>query len=43
MLSELINHLYGTPDIDKLSKRDRKDALRQMAERTPKYATVPND
>ncbi|GAA2820083.1 peptide deformylase [Kitasatospora paracochleata] len=37
------DHLYGFLYIDKLSKRDRKDALRQMADGTPKYATVPND
>ncbi|WP_030267885.1 peptide deformylase [Streptomyces sp. NRRL B-24484] len=37
------DHLYGYLYIDRLSKRDRKDALRQMSEGTPKYATVPND
>ncbi|MFB7950472.1 peptide deformylase [Kitasatospora phosalacinea] len=37
------DHLYGYLYIDRLSKRDRKDALRQMADGTPKYATVPND
>lgn len=37
------DHLYGYLYIDRLSKRDRKDALRQMAEGTPKYETVPND
>ncbi|MGW2396864.1 peptide deformylase [Kitasatospora sp. NPDC001664] len=37
------DHLYGFLYIDKLSKRDRKDALKQMAEGTPRYATVPND
>ncbi|MCZ0981213.1 peptide deformylase [Streptomyces diastatochromogenes] len=37
------DHLYGFLYIDKLSKRDRKDALRQMAEGTPRYETVPND
>lgn len=37
------DHLYGYLYIDRLSKRERKDALRQMAEGTPKYATVPND
>ncbi|GGV07912.1 peptide deformylase 4 [Kitasatospora herbaricolor] len=37
------DHLYGQLYIDRLSKRDRKDALKQMAEGTPKYATVPND
>ncbi|MDH6116448.1 peptide deformylase [Kitasatospora sp. GAS204B] len=37
------DHLNGYLYIDRLSKRDRKDALRQMAEGTPTYATVPND
>ncbi|GJF29914.1 peptide deformylase 4 [Kitasatospora sp. NE20-6] len=37
------DHLYGYLYVDRLSKRDRKDALRQMAEGTPRYATVPND
>ncbi|MGW6744582.1 peptide deformylase [Streptomyces sp. NPDC055025] len=37
------DHLYGRLYIDRLSKRDRKDALRQMAENTPRYETVPND
>ncbi|MEV4556071.1 peptide deformylase [Kitasatospora sp. NPDC049285] len=37
------DHLYGYLYIDRLSKRDRKDALRQMADGTPKYATVAND
>ncbi|WP_035845617.1 peptide deformylase [Kitasatospora azatica] len=37
------DHLNGYLYIDRLSKRDRKDALRQMAEGTPRYATVPND
>ncbi|MEU4270267.1 peptide deformylase [Streptomyces sp. NPDC026092] len=37
------DHLYGFLYIDKLSKRDRKDALRQMDEGTPRYETVPND
>lgn len=36
------DHLNGYLYIDRLSRRDRKDALRQMAEGTPKYATVPN-
>ncbi|OON81239.1 peptide deformylase [Streptomyces tsukubensis] len=36
------DHLYGYLYIDRLSKRDRKDALRQMAEGTARYATVPN-
>jgi peptide deformylase len=37
------DHLYGYLYIDRLSKRDRKEALRQMAENTPRYETVPND
>ncbi|MFK4223564.1 peptide deformylase [Streptomyces sp. NPDC019890] len=37
------DHLYGYLYIDRLSKRDRKDALRQMDEGTPRYETVPND
>ena len=37
------DHLNGYLYIDRLSKRDRKQALRQMAEGTPKYETVPND
>ena len=37
------DHLYGYLYIDRLSKRDRKDALRQMAENTPRYEIVPND
>jgi peptide deformylase len=37
------DHLNGYLYIDRLSKRDRKDALKQMAESTPKYETVPND
>ncbi|MEU9606102.1 peptide deformylase [Streptomyces sp. NPDC048057] len=37
------DHLYGRLYIDRLSKRDRKDALQQMAEGTPRYETVPND
>lgn len=37
------DHLYGRLYIDRLSKRDRKDVMRQMAELTPKYETVPND
>ena len=36
------DHLNGYLYIDRLSKRDRKDALRQMAELTPRYDTVPN-
>lgn len=37
------DHLYGYLYIDRLSKRDRKDALKQMAEGTPRYEVVPND
>jgi len=37
------DHLNGYLYIDRLSKRERKDVLQQMAELTPKYATVPND
>ncbi|HEY9437403.1 MAG TPA: peptide deformylase [Streptomyces sp.] len=37
------DHLHGYLYIDRLSKRDRKDALRQMAEGTSRYPTVPND
>jgi peptide deformylase len=37
------DHLSGHLYIDRLSKRDRKDALRQMSESVPKYATVPNE
>ncbi|WP_431960414.1 peptide deformylase [Actinacidiphila sp. bgisy160] len=37
------DHLGGYLYIDRLSKRDRKDALKQMAESTPKYETVPNE
>ncbi|KNB51859.1 peptide deformylase [Streptomyces caatingaensis] len=37
------DHLYGRLYIDRLSKRDRKDALRQMAEGTPRYPVVAND
>ncbi|WP_098012609.1 peptide deformylase [Streptomyces sp. sk226] len=36
------DHLYGYLYIDRLSKRERKDALRQMEEGTPRYETVPN-
>ncbi|MFH9469906.1 peptide deformylase [Streptomyces clavifer] len=34
------DHLYGYLYIDRLSKRDRKDALKQMAEGTPRYEVV---
>ncbi|MBC3842607.1 peptide deformylase [Streptacidiphilus sp. 4-A2] len=37
------DHLNGYLYLDRLSKRDRKDALRQMSELTPRYETVPND
>ncbi|WP_030619329.1 peptide deformylase [Streptomyces sclerotialus] len=37
------DHLYGYLYIDRLSKRDRKDALKQMAEREPRYPVVAND
>ncbi|WP_225846287.1 peptide deformylase [Streptomyces sp. HPF1205] len=37
------DHLYGRLYIDRLSKRERKDVLRQMAEATPRFETVPND
>ncbi|KUH40173.1 MULTISPECIES: peptide deformylase [Streptomyces] len=37
------DHLYGYLYIDRLSKRDRKDALQQMAEGTPRYPVVAND
>src|SRR4051812_4639505 len=37
------DHLYGRLYIDRLSKRERKDVLRQMAEAPPKFETVPND
>ncbi|WP_329224004.1 peptide deformylase [Streptomyces sp. NBC_01485] len=37
------DHLYGYLYIDRLSKRERKDALRQMAENEPRYAVVAND
>ena len=36
------DHLCGYLYIDRLSKRDRKDALRQMEEGTPRYEVVPN-
>ena len=35
------DHLYGYLYIDRLSKRDRKDALRQMAESDPRYPWSP--
>lgn len=36
------DHLNGHLYIDRLSKRERKDVLKQMAEGTPAYETVPN-
>ncbi|MYW67431.1 peptide deformylase [Streptomyces sp. SID8379] len=37
------DHLYGYLYIDRLSKRERKNALKQMAEGTPRYPVVAND
>lgn len=37
------DHLHGQLYIDRLSKRDRKDVLRQMAENEPRYPVVAND
>ncbi|KUL53309.1 peptide deformylase [Streptomyces sp. NRRL F-4489] len=37
------DHLYGYLYIDRLSKRERKDVMQQMAEREPRYPVVPND
>jgi peptide deformylase len=37
------DHLYGSLYIDRLSKRERKEALRQMAEGAPRYPVVSND
>ncbi|MFW6693833.1 peptide deformylase [Streptomyces sp. MAR4 CNX-425] len=37
------DHLYGRLYIDRLSKRERKDVMQQMAENTPRYEIVPND
>ncbi|WAX78034.1 peptide deformylase [Streptomyces sp. KMM 9044] len=37
------DHLYGYLYIDRLSKRERKDVLRQMAENEPRYPVVAND
>lgn len=37
------DHLYGYLYIDRLSKRDRKGALKQMAESEPRYPVVAND
>ncbi|MDT0341679.1 peptide deformylase [Streptomyces litchfieldiae] len=37
------DHLYGRLYVDRLSKRERKQALKMMAEGTPKYETVPNE
>ncbi|MFD7920160.1 peptide deformylase [Streptomyces sp. NPDC059740] len=37
------DHLYGRLYIDRLSKRERKDVMRQMAEKEPRYPVVAND
>ncbi|MFF9866042.1 peptide deformylase [Streptomyces sp. NPDC093595] len=37
------DHLYGYLYIDRLSKRERKDALKQMEAGTPRYPVVAND
>ncbi|GAA1901419.1 peptide deformylase [Streptomyces sodiiphilus] len=37
------DHLYGYLYIDRLSKRERRRALRMMEEGTPRYETVPSD
>ena len=37
------DHLYGYLYIDRLSKRERKDVMRQMEENEPRYEVVPND
>ncbi|WP_165989476.1 peptide deformylase [Streptomyces sp. YIM 98790] len=37
------DHLHGRLYIDRLSKRDRRKALKMMEENTPRYETVPND
>ncbi|MFD5318926.1 peptide deformylase [Streptomyces sp. NPDC127098] len=37
------DHLHGRLYIDRLSKRERKKALKMMEEGTPRYETVPND
>ncbi|MFJ9416100.1 peptide deformylase [Streptomyces sp. NPDC101227] len=37
------DHLNGYLYIDRLSKRERKDALKQMAEKEPRYPVVAND
>ena len=42
-LQQETDHLYGYLYIDRLSKRERKDALRQMAENEPRYPVVAND
>lgn len=36
------DHLNGYLYVDRLSKRERKKALKMMAEGTPRYQTVPN-
>jgi peptide deformylase len=37
------DHLYGRLYLDRLSKRERKKALKMMAEGAPRYETVPNE
>jgi peptide deformylase len=37
------DHLYGYLYIDRLSKRERRNALKQMEENEPRYPVVPND
>jgi peptide deformylase len=37
------DHLYGRLYLDRLSKRERKKALKMMAEGTPRYETLPNE
>ncbi|WP_062206748.1 peptide deformylase [Streptomyces sp. NBRC 109706] len=36
------DHLYGRLYLDRLTKRERKRALKMMDEGTPRYETVPN-
>uniref|UniRef100_UPI001C2FD966 peptide deformylase n=1 Tax=Streptomyces sp. GbtcB7 TaxID=2824752 RepID=UPI001C2FD966 len=37
------DHLYGYLYMDPLSKPERKESLRQMAENEPRYPIVAND
>jgi peptide deformylase len=37
------DHLYGRLYLDRLSKRERKKALKMMAEGTPRYEVLPNE